>query len=69
MLKTYTYVFTSSAIYQHVYVDATYGNTCAIYVIYYTFPISAKRIQNAKVQRTHVETMCIPVWITPFQTC
>jgi hypothetical protein len=27
----------------------------------------AFRIQN--LQRTHVETLCIPVWITPLQTC
>jgi hypothetical protein len=27
------------------------------------------RNQNAIVQRTHVETLCTPVWIAPFQSC
>jgi hypothetical protein len=30
---------------------------------------STRSIQNTKVRRTHVETICIPVLFTPFQSC
>jgi hypothetical protein len=43
-LKTYIYVFTVPVIYWYIYVDTTYGNTCVLYVIYYSFSISARMI-------------------------
>jgi hypothetical protein len=52
-LKTYAYVFTSSAICWCIYVDNTYGNSCTVYVIYYSFSVSVVSIQNAEVQSTH----------------
>jgi hypothetical protein len=30
--------------------------------------VTARRIQNTKVQRTRTETLCISVWMTPFQS-
>jgi hypothetical protein len=47
-----------------------YGNPWALqaYVIYYSFSISARSLKNAKVQRTYLETICIPVRITPLES-
>jgi hypothetical protein len=30
--------------------------------------VTTRRIQNAKVKKPHMETLCISVWITPFQS-
>lgn len=49
MLKCYNYVYTLPTIFFHAYVDGTYGR------------ISARSIQNARMKRMHVETLCIPV--------
>jgi hypothetical protein len=59
MLKTYTHVFTSSAICCYSYVGDTYGNACIVLFMYDTlcFYMSARSIQNAKVQSVHVETV------------
>jgi hypothetical protein len=62
MLKRYAYIFTSCVIYCYPYVLAW----CMYEMAYFFMP--ARIIQNAKVQRTHVETLCIPVWIIPFQS-
>jgi hypothetical protein len=44
---------------------------CILAYVYDTvyFLVSCGRIQNARVQRTPVESLCIPVWITPLQSC
>jgi hypothetical protein len=31
--------------------------------------VRARGIENTKVQRTCVETLCIPLWIILFQSC
>jgi hypothetical protein len=52
-LKTYPYVFTLSAIYCYVFEDARAVGLCNLLKI----SIPASRIQNSKVQETHVETV------------
>jgi hypothetical protein len=56
------------AMYWYIYVDATYDNAYIAMGLAIVFSISARNIQNAKVQRMHVQTLCIPVWITSFQS-
>jgi hypothetical protein len=64
-LKTWpTLQFLSSAICCNAYTDISYEKACLVrlYVVNLVqFSVSARSIKNAKVQRTHVETLCIPI--------
>jgi hypothetical protein len=68
-LKTYACVSSSSAIYWYSYVDATCGSACVVFVIDYSFSVSCRSIQNANVQETHAEPVCIRVWTAHFKIC
>jgi hypothetical protein len=56
--------FISPVIYFYAYADETDGKTCVVglYVVrVFLNQLGALRIQN--LHRTHVETLCFPVWL------
>jgi hypothetical protein len=63
MLKRHVYVFTSPAICYFLYADDTDGNACVVYVRCSFFQLGGFRICK------NMWKLCIPVRITPFQSC
>lgn len=62
-LKICAYVLTQSVICFYSHVAAIYSNACAVdaYVIYYSFSISAKSIQNEKVHIARVQVCSLRI--------